>query len=124
MTRFVVLAIIAIAFWTPSQAKMSVVDRAFLHQRLHQLNTQTRMKSVLVHATAKHQRRFIVINELIDPNDEVPGPDELDLQVAFRRPEIANQPQITDSELSDHVRFRLFLARTLALRKYNNQNLT
>jgi hypothetical protein len=78
------------------------------------------MKNVLALAVPKHQRKFLVINELTDDNDDLPGPDELDLQVAFTRPRIANKKKSfdNDEELSDYIMVRLAVAREKAMKKY------
>jgi len=48
--------------------------------------------------------------------------EDLDLHVAYRRPEVVRDSTITiiddDEELSDYVKFRLYLARQLAMKKY------
>jgi hypothetical protein len=43
--------------------------------------------------------------------------DEIDFQVAYRRPTLVKCESDCD-ELSDYVKFRLYLARQLALMKY------
>jgi hypothetical protein len=46
--------------------------------------------------------------------------EELNFHVAYRRPELVRNSKIVidDEELSEHIRWRLFLARQLALAKY------
>jgi len=51
-----------------------------------------------------------------DDDDELD--DELALQVFYRNPELVHQNDCDDVELSDKVKFRLWLARQLALKKY------
>lgn len=129
MMRFVVLAFAALTLSMPSLAKTTAVERAFQRQHRHELSTQTLMKNVRALALPKHQRRFIVTNELTDPeDDDLPGPDELDLQIAFVRPRLCErQKQIViddldDEPLSDYVQIRLLVARAKAMQKYyNNQ---
>jgi hypothetical protein len=121
--RYVILALIALAIWNTSQAKTNPMERVFMYHRQHQLKTQTQIKSVWLHSLSKAQRRLAVTSDLEDDdNDNAPGPDELDLQVLYRRPEVLKPPQITatDEDLSDYVRFRLMLARIKALQKYNS----
>ncbi len=45
--------------------------------------------------------------------------DDEDIYVQYRRPEVKDKPKLEDDEeLSDYVKFRLFLARQLAMKKY------
>ena len=44
--------------------------------------------------------------------------DDEDIYVQYRRPEIQDKDALDDEELSDYVKFRLFLARQLALAKF------
>ena len=58
-------------------------------------------------------------SEVDDGNDD--GYDDTDLHVAYRRPGLVPCDNTCDHEddgLSDHVKFRLWLARQLALRAY------
>jgi hypothetical protein len=57
-------------------------------------------------------------SDLDDSVDDFAG--ELDLHVAYRRPELVRDIKIVDDdeELPEHIRWRLFLARQLALAKY------
>jgi hypothetical protein len=49
--------------------------------------------------------------------------DDEDILVSSRRPEyrVVKPKQDSDDELSDHVKFRLFLARQLAMMKYKEK---
>jgi hypothetical protein len=45
--------------------------------------------------------------------------NDIDIYVGYRRPELVKNGIVDlDNDLSDHVKFRLFLARQLALKKY------
>jgi hypothetical protein len=123
MMKYVVTLLVAILVSTPSLAKMTSTERVFLHQEQRKLNTPTRTRNVLVHALPKTHRRFVVTNDLTDDeNDDLPGPDELDLQTAFRRPRIVDNNAATDDvELSDYIQTRLLVARARALQKYNEK---
>ena len=48
--------------------------------------------------------------------------EELDFHVAYRRPELVKNVDLVDDdiELPEHIRWKLFLARQLALMKYRN----
>jgi hypothetical protein len=123
MMKCVILVLIALAISNSSQAKTNPMERVFMCHRQHESRTQTQTKSVWLHSLPKAQRRLAVVGDLEDDdNDNAPGPDELDLQVLYRRPEVLKPPQITatDEDLSDYVRFRLMLARMKALQKYNS----
>jgi hypothetical protein len=123
MKKLAALVLFAILGLSTSQAKMNPVDRVFLSHKRSVLMSQTVTKNVLVHALPKAQRRLLVINDLTDDdNDDAPGPDELDLQVLYRRPEIVDHPKPPqDADLSDYVKIRLAIARAKALQKYNKK---
>jgi hypothetical protein len=46
--------------------------------------------------------------------------DDEDIYVGYRKPEIVDKLKVVDvdDDLNDHVRFRLWLARQLAMKKY------
>ena len=71
----------------------------------------------------KHQRKFIALNnDLSDPtDDDVPGPDELDVQVSYRRPKIHEKKHdlADDEPLSEYVQVRLLVARAKAMKRYH-----
>ena len=123
MMRFVILALALLAASSPSPAKMTSVDGTFVFHKRSVLMSQTVTKNALVHALPKAQRRLLVINDLTDDdNDDAPGPDELDLQVLYRRPEVVDvpdrKPHEDDVELSDYVRVRLAVARARAVQAH------
>ena len=124
MMRLVTLALSLLVITIPSQAKTTAVERAFLRQQRHELKIRMQMKSVWVHALPKAQRRLAVISDLEDDgNDDPAGPDELDLQVLYRRPEVVKIQQYpnTEPELSDYVQVRLAVARARALEIYSKK---
>jgi hypothetical protein len=46
--------------------------------------------------------------------------DDIDVHVGYRRPDVVTKPKVdNNSELDDYVKFRLWLARQLALKKFN-----
>ncbi len=56
---------------------------------------------------------------ILSGNDDGFLIDDEDIYVQYRRPEVKDKPSIEDDdELSDYVKFRLFLARQLALEKF------
>lgn len=122
MMKYVVTALVAIVVSTSSLAKMTSTERVFLRQEQQKLNIRTQTKNVLAHALPKTQRKFVVTNNLTDEDSDLPGPDELDLQTAFRRPRIVdNISAPEDVELSDYISVRLMVARARALQKYNEK---
>ena len=56
----------------------------------------------------------------LDDNDDPVGPDELDLQSPYRRPELVKNKDV-DDDVSDHVKTRLLIARLRALEKHRNK---
>ena len=111
-------------FSNPSQASMTPVERAWASQKRLDSMNQMQMKNVRVLAAKKTQRKLIVANDLSDDeNDDLPGPDELDLQTPYRRPTVVNTPQDTDEPLSDYVTVRLAIARARAMDKYRQTHL-
>jgi hypothetical protein len=121
MMKYVATVLLGILVSMPSQAKMTPTERVFQSQKQHALNIQTQTKSVLVHALPKTHRKFVVTNDLTDDDtDDLPGPDELDLQVLYRRPRIVDTHRSADdTELSDYVKTRLLIARARAMQAYN-----
>lgn len=73
---------------------------------------------MLLQRTQKRQLQLLS-NYTFD-DDEDDGVDYADTHVGYRRPELIKCEQSED--LSDYVKFRLFLARQLALRKFNDIN--
>lgn len=68
--------------------------------------------------------RYILVN--IEDNDDGYYIDDEGLYVGYRRPELVKNNDIVDNnydELSEHIKFRLFLARQLALMKAQGYNL-
>ena len=123
MMRFVILALALLAASSPSPAKMTSVDGTFVYHKRSVLMSQTVTRNALVHALPKAQRRLLTLNELTDDdNDDAPGPDELDLQVLYRRPEVVLAPERRahddDLELSDYVCVRLAVARARAVQAH------
>lgn len=80
--------------------------------------SQTVSKNVLVLATPRSRKRLLGTSDLIDDNDNPPGPDELDLHLARRRPELIEQHDTDHGPLSDYVQVRLAVARARAMAQY------
>lgn len=93
-----------------------------LHQ--HLLPSQLRKRPSLSKATLRKTTKKptllrsnpapTIVLTLDDSEYEIEGSESL--HVGYRRPELIHNP--VDVELSDYVKFRLWLARQLALRKY------
>jgi len=122
MMRFVILALALLAASSPSPAKTTSMDGTFVFHKRSVLMSRTVTRNALVHALPKAQRRLLTLNELTDDdNDDAPGPEELDLQVLYRRPEVVDVPdqkKHDDLELSDYVRVRLAVARARAVQAH------
>jgi hypothetical protein len=66
-----------------------------------------------------HQQQPQLASDIEDSDDD--GYDEIDIYVAYRRPELVHEKTKLDSDLSEHIKFRLWLARQLALAKYQEK---
>ena len=67
-----------------------------------------------------HQQQPQLASDIDDGDDD--GYDDIDLHVAYRRPElIHDKTKLNDGDLSEHVKFRLWLARQLAMAKYHEK---
>ena len=105
---------------SPSQAKTSATTKV-LDSHKHSVSmSQMRTKSVLVRAVPRAQRRLLVTNNLSDGDDGPPGPDELDLQTPYRRPELVKTPSAT-GDVDDYVAVRLAVARARAMEIYRTK---
>jgi hypothetical protein len=106
---------------SPSLAKTTAAKKDSVYQKHSVLKTPTQTRNVLARAVPRAQRRLLVSNDLID-DDELPGPNELDLHRAWRRPELVKNNPIDsdnqDDEISDYIKTRLLIARVRALQKY------
>jgi hypothetical protein len=61
-------------------------------------------------------------SDLEDSDDELN--EEIELHVSYRRPELVHENKLIyddDEELPEHIRWKLFLARQLALAKYREK---
>lgn len=120
LATLILITIISATTTTPSLAKRTPVQRVLDGQRASVQKIQTATKSVLAHAASRTQRRLLVINELIDDeNDNLPGPDELDLHGLYDRARIVKSD--VDDDISDLARVRLAIARAKALEIYQNK---
>jgi len=120
MMKLAVTALTLFLVLNPSQAKTSATAQAQEFQKRSVSKTPTRMKSVLVRAVPKAHRRLLITKELTDYNDGPPGPDELDQQSPYRRPQIVKTLQ-PDDTLSDYVAVRLAVARARAMEIYRQK---
>jgi hypothetical protein len=118
MKKLAASLLIAFLGLNTSQAKTMSVDRVLAYQQRMVTVNRTAMKSALVHAIPRAQRRLLATNLTDDENDNPPGPDELDLQVMYRRPRIVEDHKHFDADVSDYVTIRLAVARARAMQKY------
>jgi hypothetical protein len=124
MMKLAVTALTLSAVLSLSQAKTNTVAQVQDYPRHSVSMSQMQTKSVAVRAAKKTQRKFIEANDLTDPeNDDLPGPDEVDLQVPYRRPSIVNVPVDPDEPLSDYITVRLAVARARAMARYRQIHL-
>ena len=73
---------------------------------------------MLLQRTQKRQLQLLSNYSFEDDEDD--GVDYADAHVGYRRPELIKFEQSED--LSDYVKLRLFLARHLALKKFDHIN--
>jgi len=117
MKKLAVTALTLFLVLNPSQAKTSAAAQAQEFPKRSVSKTQMRTKSVLARAVPRAQRRLFVTNDLTDVNDGPPGPDELDLQSSYRRPELVKIRETVD-DVDDYVTVRLAVARARAIEIY------
>lgn len=73
-------------------------------------------------ALRSNPTRYILLN--IEDNDDGYFIDDESIYVGYRKPEVVKKDLADDdNDLSEHVKFRLFLARQLALMKASGYNL-
>ena len=66
-----------------------------------------------------HQQQPLA-SDLEDSDDD--GYDDVDIHVTYRRPEIVHdKTKLDNDDLNEHIKFRLWLARQLALAKYQEK---
>ena len=61
-----------------------------------------------------------IVSNGLDPSN-LPDDDYLIANLINRPPRVTKNSYNDDEELSDYIKFRLFLARELAIRKYNEK---
>lgn len=122
MMKSAVVALFLLASLNSSQASTTQVQQASQFHKHSVLKNRTATKNALAYAALKKpQRKLLVINDLEDDeNDNLPGPDELDLQSPYARPRVSEKRQelTSDDNISDYVAVRLAVARARALEKY------
>ena len=124
MKRIVVLVLIVFLGLRTSQAKMTSAEQAVAFHKRSALMSQTVTKNVLARAVPRSHKRLLITSNLIDDeNDDPPGPDELDLQISYRRPDLVDVPynNSDDEELSNYVQVRLAVARARAMSVYRSK---
>jgi len=124
MKKLAVLALFAFLGLNTSQAKTQLNEQVVASHKRSVLMSQTVTKNVLAHAIPRAHKRLLIANNLIDDeNDDPPGPDELDLHVTYRRPDIVDIPHsnTNDDELSSYVQVRLAVARASAMAAYRSK---
>jgi hypothetical protein len=120
MKKLAVTALTLFLVLSPSQAKTSATTKVLDSHKRSVLMSQMRTKSVLARVVPRAHRRLLVTNDVSDGNDGPPGPNELDLQTPYRRPELVKQLDPTD-DVSDYVAVRLAVARARAMEIYRTK---
>ena len=118
MMKFVAVVLSVFLSLNSSQASTIQVRPAAASLRPLALKNRTVTKSVLALAIPKHQRKLFDLTD--DEDDDLPGPDELDLQSPYARPRLTEKRTDLDlnDDISDYVTVRLAVARARALAKY------
>jgi hypothetical protein len=117
MKKLALLAVLIFPFLNPSQASTMSADHALVIHRHSELKTRMQIRSVMVHALPRAQRR-LVIHDVDDDDDDGPDPDDISLHVGFRRPDVYVHKHTADTDVSDYVKVRLAVARAKAMAKY------
>jgi hypothetical protein len=121
MIRLLLLAFAALTTLT-SQANTQQTPANYSH-KLSIGPSATATRSVAVRALPRKQR--VLKHQLSNNHDckdnyDPAGPDELDLQSPYRRPQVVEKPQYND-DITDYVAIRLAVARARALAKYREK---
>ena len=117
------LAVTALSLFlvlNPSQAKTSATTKVLDSHKRSVSMSQMRTKSVLARVVPRAHRRLLVTNDITNGDDGPPGPDELDLQTPYRRPELVKKLDPSD-DVSDYVAVRLAVARARAMEIYRTK---
>ena len=123
MMRLAIIAPLLFLVLNPSQAKTIDVAQVLESPKRSESTNPMRTKSVLVRVVPRHKRQILTANPELDDPDTGPGSEEIDLHVAYRRPELISNPVIdTDDEISDYVAIRLAVARARAMNIYRRIN--
>ena len=123
MMRLAIIALLLFLVLNPSQAKTIDVAQVLESPKRSESTNPMRTKSVLVRVVPRHKRQILTANLELDDPDTGPGSEEIDLHVAYRRPELISNPVIdTDDEISDYVAIRLAVARARAMNIYHRIN--
>jgi len=77
------------------------------------------------HLPLPHRQHLLLSNLSFDDEDDDDAEFVQDIHVSYRRPTLVNDQDEKetelDGELNDHIKFRLWLARQLALAKYQEK---
>ena len=64
------------------------------------------------------QRLLVLSNFKVDDNDDDYYDDRQEIYNSYRRPELVKIDVVDDADLTDEIRLRLAIARSKALKKY------
>jgi hypothetical protein len=120
MMKLAVTALSLFLVLSPSQAKTSATTKVLDSHKRSVSMSQMRTKSVLARVVPRAHRRLLVTNDITNGDDGPPGPDELDLQTPYRRPELVKKLDPSD-DVSDYVAVRLAVARARAMEIYRTK---
>lgn len=129
MMNYAILAVLFLIVTILSPVNTTIRDTTLDYQKHLESKNLTQTKNVLARVVARPQKKFLIANNIIedDDDDNPPGPDELELFVAYARPTVVNREQDfvddDDIELSPYIIKRLAQARAKALTAYRQKYL-
>lgn len=122
MMRLAIIAPLFFLVLNPSQAKTIDVAQVLESPKRSESTNPMRTKSVLVRVVPRHKRQVLTANPELDDPDTDLGSEEIDLHVAYRRPELISNPVIDTDDVSDYVAVRLAVARARAMQAFRQKN--
>lgn len=122
MMRLAVIALLLFLVLNPNQAKTIDVAQVLEFPKRSESTNPTRTKNVLVRVVPRHKRQTLITNSELDDSDTGPGSEEIDLHVAYRRPELISNPVVDSDDVSDYVAVRLAVARARTMQAFRQKN--
>ncbi|NBR26000.1 MAG: hypothetical protein EBU08_19910 [Micrococcales bacterium] len=122
MMKLAVIALLLFLVLNPSQAKTIDAVQVLESPKRSELMNPMRTKSVLVRVVPRHKKQTLITNSELDDSDSGPVSEEIDLHVAYRRPELIRDALTDWDDVSDYVAVRLAVARARAMQAFRQKN--